>query len=147
MKRINVCTLLVLAVFALFPASAHGQSNAAPSLHIGLAPCQVFSGSLAADTTQGITVRGACNVPAEAVGVDLAVHISSAGAGSLKLWEWDGTLPSASAVSFGGGTASSFAVVRLCEPAAECLYDVSARSTASVTLTLVVEGYYAPSAE
>ncbi len=139
---------ILLALCLLSLASIAGaQSNAAPSLHTALAPCQLFSGSLAADSNQDLVVRGACNIPQEATAVLVAVHVSSTSAGSLKLWEYDGTQSSASAVTFGGGTASSFADVRLCAPAGECFRDLSARSTTAIDLTLVVEGYFAPPAQ
>lgn len=135
---------LLIASFLLVTGVAGAQSNAAPSLHVALAPCQLYGGSLAADSTQDIAVRGACNVSQEATAVLIAVHVSSTTSGSLKLWEYDGTQPSSSAVTFGGGTASSFADVRLCAPAGECFRDISARSTTAIDLTLVVEGYFTP---
>jgi hypothetical protein len=141
MKRFLVGLLLSLAAVS----AVHAQSNATPSLHVALNPCQVFSGSLAANTTTSIDVRGLCNVPDEATAVEVAVIVSSSSAGTLKIWEFDGTEPSASVVSYVNGTESSLAVPRLCAPLAECFHDVSLKSTTAVTtVTLVAEGYFLP---
>lgn len=140
----NPSILLAICLVLLLPAAVGAQSNAEPSLHVALAPCQVFSGNLAANTTANIDVRGACNVADEATAVVFAVHVTAAGTGTLKLWEYDGTQPSANAMSYNSGTSSSFADVRICAPIWECVNDFSARSTTAITLTLVVEGFYLP---
>lgn len=142
----NPSNLLGICLIFLMPAVVGAQSNAAPSLHVGLAPCQVFSGSLAANTTTNLDVRGICNVYQEATAVVVAVHVTATGTGTLKLWEYDGTQPSANVMSYNSGTSSSFADVRICAPLAECFHDISARSTTAITLTLVVEGFYIPPA-
>ena len=138
--------LLAICLIFLLPAIVGAQSNAEPSLHVGLAPCQVFSGNLAANTTTHIDVRGVCNVADEATAVVFAVHVTATGTGTLKLWEYDGSQPSANAMSYNSGTSSSFADVRICAPLWECVNDFSARSTTAITLTLVVQGFYVPPA-
>jgi len=140
----NPSILLAICLIFLLPAVVGAQSNAEPSLHIGLAPCQVFSGNLAANTTTHLDVRGLCNVTDEATAVSLAVHVTATGTGTLKIWEYDGNQPSANAMSYNSGTSSSFADVRICAPLGECTNDISVRSTTAITLTLVVEAYYAP---
>jgi hypothetical protein len=120
------------------------QSNAEPSLHVGTAPCQAFSGNLAANTTTNLDVRGVCGVPDEATAVAFAVHVTATGTGTLKLWEYDGSQPSANAMSYNSGTSSSFADVRICAPIWDCFNDISVRSTTAITVTLVVEGFYIP---
>lgn len=139
----NPSILLALCLI-LLPAVVGAQSNAEPSLHVALAPCQVFSGNLAANTTTNVDVRGVCNVTDEATAVVFAVHVTAAGTGTLKLWEYDGTQPSANAMSYNSGTSSSFADVRICAPLWECVNDFSVRSTTAVTVTLVVQGFYVP---
>ena len=140
----NPSNLLAICLIFLLPALAGAQSNAEPSLHVGTAPCQVFSGNLAANTTTNLDVRGVCGVPDEATAVAFAVHVTATGTGTLKLWEYDGSQPSANAMSYNSGTSSSFADVRICAPLADCFHDFSARSTTAITLTLVVEGFYVP---
>lgn len=135
---------LSLVVFALIPVSAYAQSNAEPSLHVALYPCQIFSGSLTANSTADLNIRGNCNVPEFATAVEVAIFVSSASVGSLKMWEYDISAPSASIMTYPSGTASSFGVPRLCAPAAECFYDMSARATTAVEVTLVVVGYFTP---
>jgi hypothetical protein len=140
MKR----SLLVGVLLSLVALAAQAQSNAAPSLHVALNPCQVFSGSLAANTAYGITVRGACNIPAEATAVEVAVIVSATDAGSLKAWEYDGLEPSAAVMTYAAAGASSLAVPRLCEPAGECFHDVSLKSSTATTITLTAVGYFQP---
>lgn len=140
----NPSILLAICLIFLLPAVVGAQSNAEPSLHVGTAPCQVFSGNLAANTTTDLDVRGVCGVPDEATAVVFAVHVTAAGTGTLKLWEYDGSQPSANAMSYNSGTGSSFADVRICAPLADCFHDLSARSTTAITITLVVEGFYIP---
>ena len=77
-------SLLMLLVLCLLPVAAGAQSNAEPSLHTALAPCQVFSGDLPANVTVSIDVRGVCNVPEEATAVVLVTHVAAAGSGTLK---------------------------------------------------------------
>ncbi len=136
--------LLAICLIFLLPAVVGAQSNAEPSLHVGLAPCQAFSGNIAANTTTHLDVRGLCNVTDEATAVEFAVHVTAAGTGTLKIWEYEGSQPSANAMSYNSGTSSSFADVRVCAPLAECLNDFSVRSTTAITLTLVVEGFFLP---
>ena len=140
----NRSILLAICLIVLLPAVVGAQSNAEPSLHVGTAPCQVFSGNLAANTTIHLDVRGICGVYDEATAVVFAVHVTAAGSGTLKLWEFDGSQPSANVMSYNSGTSSSAADVRICAPLAECFNDFSARSTTAITLTLVVEGFYVP---
>ncbi|HWN43486.1 MAG TPA: hypothetical protein VNW71_14755 [Thermoanaerobaculia bacterium] len=140
----NPSILLAICLIFLLPAVVGAQSNAEPSLHVALAPCQVFSGNLAANTNTHLDVRGLCNVAEEATAVVFAVHVTATGTGTLKLWEYDGTQPSANAMSYNSGTSSSFADVRVCAPIWDCFNDFSARSTTAITLTLVVEGFYLP---
>jgi hypothetical protein len=140
----NPSILLAICLIFLLPAVVGAQSNAEPSLHIALAPCQVFSGNLAANTNTHFDVRGLCNVLDEATAVVVAVHVTATGTGTLKLWEYDGSQPSANAMSYNSGTSSSFADVRICAPIWDCFNDVSVRSTTAITLTLVVEAFYAP---
>ena len=140
----NPTILLAICLIFLLPAVLGAQSNAEPSLHIALAPCQVFSGNLAANTNTHLDVRGVCNVTDEATAVVFAVHVTATGTGTLKLWEYDGSQPSANAMSYNSGTSSSFADVRVCAPIWECVNDLSVRSTTAITVTLVVEGFYAP---
>src|SRR4051812_46218419 len=78
-------------------ADVGAKSNAEPSHHVGTAPCQVFSRNIAANTTADLDVRGVCGVPDEATAVVFAVHVTAAGTGTLKLWEYDGSQPSANA--------------------------------------------------
>ena len=146
MKKLTLMLACTAVALLLSPGLALAQSNAEPSLHVSLHPCQIFSGSLAADSTFGLDIRGNCNVPETATAVEVAITVSAESAGSLKLWEYDMTVPAASVMSYPSGTASSFGVPRLCAPVGECFYDVSARSTSAVTLTLVAVGYYAPAA-
>jgi hypothetical protein len=140
----NPSNLLAICLIFLLPAVVGAQSNAEPSLHIGTAPCQAFSGNLAANTTTNLDIRGICGVPDEATAVVFAVHVTAAGTGTLKLWEYDGSQPSANAMSYNSGIGSSFADVRICAPLADCFHDLSARSTTAITVTLVVEGFYVP---
>jgi hypothetical protein len=140
----NPSILPAICLIFLLPAVVGAQSNAEPSLHVGTAPCQIFSGSLAANTTTDLDVRGVCGVYDEATAVVVAVHVTATGTGTLKLWEYDGTQPSASVMSYNSGTSSSSADVRICAPLADCFHDISARSTTAITLTLVVEGFYIP---
>lgn len=140
----NPSILLAICLIFLLPAVVGAQSNAEPSLHVGTAPCQVFSGNLAANTTTHLDVRGVCGVYEEATAVVFAVHVTATGTGTLKLWEYDGSQPSANAMSYNSGTSSSFADVRICAPLADCFNDFSARSTTAITVTLVVEGFYVP---
>jgi hypothetical protein len=140
----NPSILLATCLIFFLPAVVGAQSNAEPSLHVGTAPCQVFSGNLAANTTTHLDVRGVCGVYDEATAVVFAVHVTATGTGTLKLWEYDGSQPSANVMSYNSGTSSSFADVRICAPLADCFNDISARSTTAITLTLVVEGFYVP---
>ncbi len=140
----NPSILLAICLIFLLPAVVGAQSNAEPSLHVGTAPCQVFSGNLAANTTTHLDVRGVCGVYDEATAVVFAVHVTATGTGTLKLWEFDGNQPSANVMSYNSGTSSSFADVRICAPLGDCFNDISARSTTAITLTLVVEGFYVP---
>lgn len=140
----NPSNLLALCLIFLLPAVAGAQSNAEPSLHVGTAPCQAFSGNLAANTTVYLDIRGICGVPDEATAVVFAVHVTATGTGTLKLWEYNGSQPSANAMSYNSGTSSSFADVRICAPLADCFHDFSARSTTAITVKLVVEGFYVP---
>jgi len=140
----NPSILLAICLIFLLPAVVGAQSNAEPSLHVGTAPCQVFSGNLAANTTTHLDVRGVCGVYDEATAVVFAVHVTATGTGTLKLWEYDGSQPSANVMSYNSGTSSSFADVRICAPLADCFNDISARSTTAITVTLVVEGFYVP---
>jgi len=140
----NPSILLAICLIFLLPAIVSAQSNAEPSLHVALAPCQVFSGNLSANTTTHFDVRGLCNVTEEATAVEFAVHVTATGTGTLKLWEYDGTQPSANAMSYNSGTSSSFADVRVCAPLFDCFNDLSVRSTTAITLTLVVEGFFLP---
>ena len=140
----NPSILLAICLIFLLPAVVGAQSNAEPSLHVGTTPCQAFSGNLAANTTINLDIRGICGVPDEATAVAFAVHVTATGTGTLKLWEYDGSQPSANVMSYNSGTSSSFADVRLCAPLADCFHDVSARSTTAITITLVVEGFYIP---
>jgi hypothetical protein len=140
----NPSNLLAICLFFLLPAVVGAQSNAEPSLHVGTAPCQAFSGNLAANTTTNLDIRGICGVPDEATAVAFAVHVTATGTGTLKLWEYNGLQPSANAMSYNSGTSSSFADVRICAPLADCFHDFSARSTTAVTVTLVVEAFYVP---
>lgn len=139
--------LLAMCVIFLLPAVVGAQSNAEPSFHVGLSPCQVYSGSLSANTNTHLDARGICSIPNEATAVVFAVHVTASGSGTLKLWEYDGTQPSANVMSYNSGTGSSFADVRICAPIAECFNDITARSTTAITLTLVAEGYFVPPAE
>jgi hypothetical protein len=140
----NPSILLAICLIFLLPAVVGAQSNAEPSLHVGTAPCQVFSGNLAANTTTHLDVRGVCGVYDEATAVVFAVHVTATDTGTLKLWEYDGSQPSANVMSYNSGTSSSFADVRICAPLADCFNDISARSTTAITVTLVVEGFYVP---
>lgn len=140
----NPSNLLAICLIFLLPAVVSAQSNAEPSLHVGTAPCQAFSGNLAANTTANLDIRGVCGVPDEATAVVFAVHVTATGTGTLKLWEYNGNQPSANAMSYNSGTSSSFADVRICAPLADCFHDFSARSTTAITVTLVVEGFYVP---
>lgn len=140
----NPSILLAICLIFLLPAVVGAQSNAEPSLHVGTAPCQVFSGNLAANTTTHLDVRGVCGVYDEATAVVFAIHVTATGTGTLKLWEYDGSQPSANVMSYNSGTSSSFADVRICAPLADCFNDISARSTTAITVTLVVEGFYVP---
>jgi|GEM_PF-3453934 len=140
----NPSNLLAICLFFFLPAVVGAQSNAEPSLHVGTAPCQAFSGNLAANTTTNLDIRGICGVPDEATAVAFAVHVTATGTGTLKLWEYNGSQPSANAMSYNSGTSSSFADVRICAPLADCFHDFSARSTTAVTVTLVVEAFYVP---
>ena len=140
----NPSNLLAICLIFLLPAVVSAQSNAEPSLHVGTAPCQAFSGNLAANTTTNLDIRGVCGVPDEATAVAFAVHVTATGTGTLKLWEYDGNQPSANAMSYNSGTSSSFADVRICAPLADCFHDFSARSTTAITVKLVVEGFYVP---
>ena len=140
----NPSNLLAICLIFLLPAVVSAQSNAEPSLHVGTAPCQAFSGNLAANTTTNLDIRGVCGVPDEATAVAFAVHVTAAGTGTLKLWEYNGNQPSANAMSYNSGTSSSFADVRICAPLADCFHDFSARSTTAITVKLVVEGFYVP---
>jgi hypothetical protein len=140
----NPANLLAICLIFLLPAVVRAQSNAEPSLHVGTAPCQAFSGNLAANTTINFDIRGVCGVPDEATAVAFAVHVTATGTGTLKLWEYDGNQPSANTMSYNSGTSSSFADARICAPLADCFHDFSARSTTAVTVTLVVEGFYVP---
>jgi hypothetical protein len=140
----NPSNLLAICLIFLLPAVVSAQSNAEPSLHVGTAPCQAFSGNLAANTTINLDIRGICGVPDEATAVVFAVHVTATGTGTLKLWEYNGSQPSANAMSYNSGTSSSFADVRICAPLADCFHDLSARSTTAVTVKLVVEGFYVP---
>jgi len=140
----NPSNLLAICLFFLLPAVVGAQSNAEPSLHVGTAPCQAFSGNLAANTTTNLDIRGICGVPDEATAVAFAVHVTATGTGTLKLWEYNGLQPSANVMSYNSGTSSSFADVRICAPLADCFHDFSARSTTAVTVTLVVEAFYVP---
>ena len=140
----NPSNLLAICLLFLLPAVVGAQSNAEPSLHVGTAPCQAFSGNLAANTTTNLDIRGICGVPDEATAVAFAVHVTATGTGTLKLWEYNGLQPSANAMSYNSGTSSSFADVRICAPLADCFHDFSARSTTAVTVTLVVEAFYVP---
>jgi len=140
----NLANLLAICLIFLLPAAVSAQSNAEPSLHVGTAPCQAFSGTLAANTTSNLDIRGVCGVPDEATAVAFAVHVTATGTGTLKLWEYDGSQPSANVMSYNTGTGSSSADVRICAPLADCFHDISARSTTAITLTLVVEGFYVP---
>ena len=143
MKRFLVGLLLTLAA----TSAIHAQSNAAPSLHVALNPCQVFSGSLTANTTSNFDVRGLCNVPDEATAVEFSVVVSASSAGTLKMWEYDGTEPSVSVVTYVNGTESGYSIPRLCAPLAECFNDISMESTTAATVTLVVQGYFLPPEE
>ena len=140
----NPSNLLAICLIFLLPAVAGAQSNAEPSLHVGTAPCQAFSGNLAANTTTNLDIRGVCGVPDEATAVVFAVHVTATSTGTLKLWEYNGNQPSANAMSYNSGTSSSFADLRICAPLADCFHDFSARSTTAITVTLVVEGFYVP---
>ncbi len=144
MKRFLVVGLLLTLAAT---SAVQAQSNAAPSLHVALNPCQVHSGSLTANTTTDIDVRGVCAIPDEATAVEVAVIITSSSAGTLKLWQYDGVEPSASVVSYVNGTESSFAVPRLCAPLGECFHDISIKSTTAATITLVAEGFFLPPEE
>lgn len=144
MRRVLRSTALAVLSLLAVVCAASAQSNAEPSLHVSLQPCEIFSGALAASTNTGISIRNICNVPTEATAVELAVTVSGSYSGSLKLWEYDVTPPSAFIMDYAAGNVSSFAVPRLCEPVAECYKDVSARANSAVTLTLVVVGYFAP---
>lgn len=135
---------LAAVLVVLAPLAALGQSNAEPSLHVSLNPCVLFSGSLSANTRVDITTANVCNISAAATAVDVAVTVAASGSGSLKLWEYDGLEPSASVMSYGSGTFSSFGSPRACAPWGECLYGISAKSTAAITLTLTAVGYYVP---
>jgi hypothetical protein len=140
----NPSNLLAICLIFLLPAVVSAQSNAEPSLHVGTAPCQAFSGNLPANTTINLDIRGICGVPNEATAVAFAVHVTATGTGTLKLWEYNGSQPSANVMSYNSGTSSSFADVRICAPLADCFHDISARSTTAITVTLVVEGFYIP---
>jgi hypothetical protein len=142
----NPSILLAICLIFLLPAVVGAQSNAEPSLHVGTAPCQIFSGNLAANTTTHLDVRGVCGVYDEATAVVLAIHVTASGTGTLKLWEFDGNQPSANVMSYNSGTSSSVADVRICAPLWDCFNDISARSTTATTVTLVVEGFYIPPA-
>jgi hypothetical protein len=142
----NASNLLASCLIFLLPAVVSAQSNAEPSLHVGTSPCQAFSGNLAANTTTNLDIRGVCGVPDEATAVVFAIHVTAAGTGTLKLWEYNGSQPSAKAMSYNSGTSSSFADVRICAPLGDCFHDFSARSTTAITVTLVVEGFYIPPA-
>src|SRR6195952_5991301 len=95
----NPSNLLAICLIFLLPAVAGAQSNAEPSLHVGTAPCQIFSGSLAANTTTDLDVRGVCGVPDEATAVVFAVHVTAAGTGTLKLWDYHANHPSPNVMS------------------------------------------------
>jgi len=136
--------LFALFLLCLIPACLTAQSNAAPSLKVALAPCSLYSGALSANTRADITTAGVCNVPAETTSIDMAVMVTASGIGTLKLWEYDGTEPAASVVSYGSGTTSSFASVRACAPWPECFYGISAKATSGVSLSLVTVAYYIP---
>lgn len=143
MKRSILAFLLALCATA-----ASAQSNATPSLHVAMSPCQLFSGSLSANTTVHLDALGNCNIPFEVVtAVEVAVTVSAAGSGTLKLWEYDGTEPSSPIMSYNSGTTSSFAVPRLCAPFGDCFHDISAKSSSAITLTLVAVGFYLPPPE
>ena len=53
----NPSILLAICLIFLLPAVVGAQSNADPSLHVALAPCQVFSWNLSANTTTHFDVR------------------------------------------------------------------------------------------
>lgn len=139
MKRFT-CTLLL----CLASAPVFAQSNAAPSVRVALAPCLLFADVILASTREDIDTANACNVPASATAVDLAVTVVSLASGSLKLWEYDGTEPNSPVMYYPAGTTSSFGAPRTCAPYPECLHNISAKATTAVGLTLVVVGYYIP---
>jgi len=140
----KLTTVLALCLSLALASAAYAQSNAAPSLRIGLNPCQLFSGALAANTQQHVDVRSVCNVPDGATAVDVAVTVAAGGSGTLKLWEYDGSEPASPAASYSAGTISTFAIPRLCAPWGECFHDISLKASSTATVTLVLQGYYFP---
>jgi len=145
-------TVLLFAVLAaLFAGRLSAQSNAEPSLKVSLNPnCTLYSASLAANTRVDIATQvggePVCNIPLNATSIDVAVTVVATAAGSLKLWEADGTEPSAAVMSYESGTRSSFGSPRLCAPHFECFNGISVKSSSAVTLTLVVVAAYVPPA-
>lgn len=135
---------LFVATLNLAATAGGAQSNFAPSLHRALSPCPLYSGSLTANAAVHFDARGLCNIPEEAVSIEVAITVTASSGGSLKLWEYDGLEPAASVMSYGGGTISSFGAPRLCAPISECFYDLSAKSSTAATLSLVAVGFYVP---
>lgn len=143
MKRLLMFAAMLLVTVST--ASVSAQSNAAPSLHVALKPCQVFSGSLATNSAVNFSLTGICNIPNTATSVEVNVVLTGAANGTLKLWEYDSAEPSAPIVEYGSGTTNSYTDTRLCAPAFECQYSSTAKSsTALSNLTLVAVGYFAP---
>lgn len=135
---------LLALLCCLAPLPVLAQSNAAPSLHVALRPCLLFADVLDASVTEGIATASLCGIPDNATAVDLSVTVHSLTAGSLKLWEYDGSEPSVPVMHYGVGTTSSFGSPRTCTPYPECFRNISAEATTDAGLVLVAVGYYVP---
>lgn len=124
------------------------MSNAAPSLKVALNPnCALLSSqSVAANTRVDIATQGVCNIAVEATSIDLYVKVVATTAGTLKIWERDGTEPSIAAISYPPGTSSFFASPRAGAPTGE-VDGISVKATTAITLTLIPAAFYQPPAE
>lgn len=143
MRNLWKVVALCVVIFAFLSGTAAAQSNAAPSLKVGLNPnCKVANAlSLTANVTANIGTADVCNISASATSIHFYVTVSAASSGTLKLWERDGTEPGFGVISYPSGTSSFFADVRTGRPLFE-VDGIAAESTSNISLTLVPSAYF-----
>ena len=145
----TVHALAVVAMLVLGSAPARAQ----PNTIVVIAPCTLVNSYYTTPGAPvGITVRGQCGVPNNAVAVFVRLEAGGAAVnGKAWLWTYGQPRPAIAQLSYRGQAVDegavftdSSAVVKLGAAVAPVTSNVIAQTTTAVFLTVVVEAYTVP---